>query len=1040
MVMRLVFSLSVLLLSSITIVPAVFNYDVSAQENTPPVANAGDDITEVLLNQEVLLDGSNSTDEDIDNCTWSWECTSHEDVEILDNDTSMASFIVFTEETITFLLTVTDPGNLTDTDELEVIPDINEDPTLDPLSIMPADSGPEGPFYEISEPIEFNATTVSDSESTLDELSFTWESDVEGEGSFPSEPAFNRTMNVLGWHNITLTVTDPNGGESTLVKKIRVREDIQGPTAFMDLIPDRSIYTKGEIITLDATDTEDPNTFDTLETMNFTWRTNISGGRILGHGAVLNVTLEEGFHNISLKVTDTDGLTSVDFRTIEVSNDPPVAVISTPEIRSRNGVRTVNVSETASFSAFNSFDRNGDDLEYSWDFGDGTSAFGVNVTNIYNEFGTFNVTLEVDDGSTKDNLGNDTVRIDVNTIPEAVIETPGDIIVGESYQFSANGTTDEDGDDLTYRWDFDGDGLFDQSGFNSSFTYEEEGEFTVTLHVDDDFAVSTAEVIVRPKLPNEEPIPAIVGWEEGDDPIIVPLEDDRGEVELDASASIDPDDDSNNNGIIDGRERNNLTFTWDLDAEDDENRDGTDDNDFTKRGDTVRVPVEDDDILRVRLNATDERGVSSYLIILIRGDHPPDVTDLRTNKKSKIYVNSTVDFTSTATDEDSGQTRDLRYHWDFGDGTVRNDTQSTTSYKYTEPGSYEVYSWVTDGYLWSFARSTITVVEFEGLEIRFPRNGATLKGNVIMRGYVDHILDYRIERVEVRIDGGEWERADNPPDWEYELNTFNLPDGEHELEVRALLDTGVEQTSSVTFTVSNTVEQDNSGLIAGIVIFIVVLAVVVVMFFLLFGKRKSRAQELMGPPPGPGPGIPGMVPPGGLPKPPQRANLPPTQAPPKEEDKPEEKPPEEKGPKMVRVKCPSCKKVFKVEDTGDRPLTMTCTHCGAKGSISQVPGDDKKEETREQEEEDEGPEPISIICPSCSGMFELDHVMDEATCPFCNVKGELDEDTKAGLKERFGEEETEEVSVRCPSCQGKFSIKSTDKEIICPYCGVSGNV
>jgi uncharacterized CHY-type Zn-finger protein len=119
---------------------------------------------------------------------------------------------------------------------------------------------------------------------------------------------------------------------------------------------------------------------------------------------------------------------------------------------------------------------------------------------------------------------------------------------------------------------------------------------------------------------------------------------------------------------------------------------------------------------------------------------------------------------------------------------------------------------------------------------------------------------------------------------------------------------------------------------------------------------------------------------------------------------------------------------------------MTCTHCGAKGSISQVPGDEERKEPEEVEEEDEGPEPISIICPSCSGMFELDHVMDEATCPFCKVKGELDEETKERLKERFGEEEVEEVNVRCPSCQGKFTIKSTDSEIICPYCGVSGNV
>jgi DNA-directed RNA polymerase subunit RPC12/RpoP len=1029
-------------LLALTILPLNGFSEEKAGDNLPPVVEAGEEISGVLLNELVMLDGSNTTDEDIDNCTWSWRCTSHEDVDIVDNDTATPTFVVFTEEeTINFELTVTDPLGESDTDDVDVVPDVNEDPELDPLSILPADSGPEGPFYEISFPLEFNATTVSDTESRIDDLEFRWESDVDGEGSFPPEPVFTRKMNILGWHNITLTVTDPNGGESTLIKMIKIREDIQGPDAVMEINPKKTVFDKGEILSLDASKTTDPNSFDTLLSMNFSWSTNISGGRILGYGSVVNLTLEEGYHNISLMVTDLDGLTSMDHIDIRVTNDRPVAVITMPGIKERKGIKTVNVTETASLSGWTSFDLNSDTLEFSWDFGDGGKASGVNVTHEWDQYGEYNITLEVDDGSSYDNLANTTTTIAVNTIPQAVIETPGSIVVGDPFLFSANGTTDEDGDELDYKWDLDGDGVFDQSGFNTTFTYREEGEFTITLQVSDGFAISVAEVDVNPKLPNEVPLAKVVGWQEGDDPLIVPLDDDRGEIELDATASIDPDDDANNNGIIDDDERSNLTFSWDLDADNDADRDGIKDNDFTKKGKTVRVQLEDDDLIRVRLNATDERGVSSYLVILVQGDNPPDVTNLNSNKKFKIYVNSTVDFTSTASDPDSGQTRKLKYNWDFGDGTIKNDTTSTQSHKYTASGTYEIYSWVTDGYLWGYSRATITVIDFEGLDIRFPRNGATLKGRVLLRGSVDYLLDYRIERVEVRIDGGEWEKADNPPDWEYSLNTNGLTDGKHELEVKAILDTGVEQTVSVEFTVSNAVEEDNSGLIAGIVIFIVVLIVVVIMFFLLFGKRKSRAHDLLGPipPPGAGPRIPGMVPPGGLPKPPQKANLPPTQSPPAAEKKPDQEPPKEEGPKPVRVKCPSCKRVFKVDDTGERPLMMTCTHCGAKGSISQVPGDAREDE-EEEEEVDQGPEPISIICPSCKGLFELDHVMDEATCPFCNAKGELDEETKDRLKERFGEEEKEDVTVRCPSCQGKFSIKSTDKEIICPYCGVSGNV
>lgn len=144
---------------------------------------------------------------------------------------------------------------------------------------------------------------------------------------------------------------------------------------------------------------------------------------------------------------------------------------------------------------------------------------------------------------------------------------------------------------------------------------------------------------------------------------------------------------------------------------------------------------------------------------------------------------------------------------------------------------------------------------------------------------------------------------------------------------------------------------------------------------------------------------------------------------------------------MIRVKCPACKKVFKVEDKGERPIEMTCTHCGAHGSISHVPGDKEEDGPQEDDEvEEKGPDPLSIVCPSCSGLFELDEVTNEAKCPFCNISGELDAGTISELEERFGKKTEDDITVRCPSCVGKFSIKSSDSDIICPFCGASGNV
>ncbi|UMG92384.1 PKD domain-containing protein [Nocardioides sp. TF02-7] len=51
--------------------------------------------------------------------------------------------------------------------------------------------------------------------------------------------------------------------------------------------------------------------------------------------------------------------------------------------------------------------------------------------------------------------------------------------------FSSEGTADPEGDRLKYRWDFEGDGVFDSSRRNPTFTYTEPGAYRATLTVTD---------------------------------------------------------------------------------------------------------------------------------------------------------------------------------------------------------------------------------------------------------------------------------------------------------------------------------------------------------------------------------------------------------------------------------------------------------------------------------------------------------------------------------------------------------------------------
>ncbi len=79
------------------------------------------------------------------------------------------------------------------------------------------------------------------------------------------------------------------------------------------------------------------------------------------------------------------------------------------------------VGQNLNFSGENSFDPNGDPLDYLWDFGDGSFAKGVNVAHAYNSPGTYFLTLTVDDGLTS---SSETATVSISSMP-----LPGGFVV-----------------------------------------------------------------------------------------------------------------------------------------------------------------------------------------------------------------------------------------------------------------------------------------------------------------------------------------------------------------------------------------------------------------------------------------------------------------------------------------------------------------------------------------------------------------------------------------------------------------------------------
>ena len=117
---------------------------------------------------------------------------------------------------------------------------------------------------------------------------------------------------------------------------------------------------------------------------------------------------------------------------------------------------------SATFDASSSFDRDGTVVSWSWNFGDNTSGSGLIVSHTYVDYDVYNVTLSIiDNNGYQDNVSEQIYILDNNPPLKPDKPTgPTSGKIGREYSYHTM-TTDPDGDQLFYQWDW-GDGSFSQ--------------------------------------------------------------------------------------------------------------------------------------------------------------------------------------------------------------------------------------------------------------------------------------------------------------------------------------------------------------------------------------------------------------------------------------------------------------------------------------------------------------------------------------------------------------------------------------------------
>ncbi|MCK5290844.1 MAG: hypothetical protein KAR39_02375 [Thermoplasmata archaeon] len=130
--------------------------------------------------------------------------------------------------------------------------------------------------------------------------------------------------------------------------------------------------------------------------------------------------------------------------------------------------------------------------------------------------------------------------------------------------------------------------------------------------------------------------------------------------------------------------------------------------------------------------------------------------------------------------------------------------------------------------------------------------GQELSGEVNITGDAsDEDGNDEIIRVEVRIDGGNWLNATGTSRWSFLLNTFDLENGNHTLQLRAYDGTDYSTTLEIPFTVDNEVVTDcpdgtECGGILPIIGWLGLIAVIVVLLvasLILVAKARKRTES-----------------------------------------------------------------------------------------------------------------------------------------------------------------------------------------------------
>ena len=625
--------------------------------NSAPVANAGPDQT-ALVTQTVILDGSASTDIDGDPITYAWSFVSKPaaSTATLTNPTSVSPTLVIDEPGLYTVRLIVNDGTVDSAQDTVTISTTNSAPV--------ANAGPDQAAL-VTQTVTLDGSASSDVDG--DPLTYAWSFSSKPAGSTTTltnptsvNPSF--TIDEPGTYIVQLIVND--GTVDSAADHVHISTENSAPVA--NAGPDQSALV-GHTVTLDSSASSDVDGDPLTYAWSFSSKPAGSTTTLTNPTSVNpSFTIDEpGTYIVRLIVNDGTVNSAPDSVTVSTDNSAPVA--------NAGPNQSVLVAQIATLDGSGSFDVDGDPLTSRWSFSSkpaGSTATLTNPTTVNPSFlvdvsGTYVVQLIVNDGTI--DSAPDTVAVSTDNSPPVANAGPDQTVpVGGTAYLDGSGSSDVDGDALTWAWSFSskpggsGAALSDPAAVNPSFVVDVAGTYVVQL-IANDGVVNSAPDTVTISTSNSAP----VAYAGPDQTVAV-----GAMVFLDGSGSADVDHDP-------------LTFAWSFSS---------------KPGGSIAT-LSDPTTANTTFTAD---AAGAYIVQLIVSDgalssapdtvtirttnDPPDGVIVQPSGDVTVAVGEPLYFEGRVVDPNGDPTTVL---WRFGDGTT-SSALAPGNHAYSQEGSYTV--------------------------------------------------------------------------------------------------------------------------------------------------------------------------------------------------------------------------------------------------------------------------------------------------------------------------------------------------------------